>query len=218
MRSRKGISGLVLVLTLSLAGAARADLTVNGTIEWLDGQQPGSPAIDDTTTTVDHILFTVNTADLITIDVLSWEYDFSTQMPVDVNNDGEIAFIDSFIYLFHDDGNLGTDDLVAWNDNGLLGADGSISGLDSFLELNLAAGNYLLAIGDSDLSAANAVAGLNPGSSGPYTAYPFSEQFLISDHGDYRVEIGGDVSIVPIPGSVALAGIGLLLVGRRRPA
>jgi hypothetical protein len=153
---------------------------------------------------VDHWSFTVNTAGTITIDTLSWEGDSDfEEVPVttDVNGDGEIAFIDSYIYLFHDDGSLDSNDYINDNDDsGETFDDGSISDLDAYLSIDLDAGNYILAIGAYDLLLNDAINGFNPDSFYPVTIDEFGNE-LENDHGDYQITFTGDVTVsaVPVP-------------------
>ncbi len=152
--------------------------------------------------TVDHILFTVNTAGTVTIDTLSWELDSSdsdgdgiTNETFNINGDGEIAFFDVHIYLFEDAGGGTPGTLIASNDaSSLTFTDGSIFDFDSFLSAILAAGDYVLALGAFSLSETEARTQAND-----VTFYPATVDgngFLTTtDHGDYQVIIGGDVTI-----------------------
>jgi len=220
----------VLVLVGGAAGTARAGAVYNGSIYRLDGEPAGNPAWFNTTvSTVDYLYFTVNSDDHITIDLLSVEFDWNTFNVFDVNGDGEIAFIDPYIYLFHDDGDLDGSDFIAGNDDysGPEGAaDGSISALDSYLSLPLAAGNYILSVGTHYLGLV-APTEINDASWGPYTAYDGDYNWYVHGHGDYRVTWTGDVTLadggddgpspVPAPPAVWLLAFGLIsLVGLRR--
>ena len=205
------------IISLIYGSASFGDVVVNGSILHLGGLPVGSQSdfAGDVLSTVDHISFSVNTAGLITFDTLSWEDD-SSATGVDVNGDGEIAFFDPIIYLFNDDGSLDVADLIDSNDDSpsTLG-DGSITVLDSWLTANLSAGNYILTIGGFFHDAADAIAGINPGTGGGF--YPTTIDglggTLIHDHGDYRVTILGDVSLaaVPEPNSAMLLTLGFVL-------
>ena len=183
----------------------------------------------DIGSTVDHWYFTVNSAGIVVIDTLSWEvdsedFDFDSDYneTIDVNGDGEIAFIDVYIYLFSDDGSLDVDDLLYSNDDSFnTFGDGSIHGYDSYLSVFLNPGDYILAIGAFYLDTNEAVAGFNEQS------YPLSADglgnYIFIDHGDYQITWTGDLTItrgpIPEPGSAVLAAIavvGLSAARRRR--
>jgi hypothetical protein len=165
------------------------------------------PLFDDggsqSSTTVDHWGFTVNAADTIVMDILSYE---GSGSGVDVNGDGEIAFFDPHIYLFRDDGTLNISDEVNANDdapspNGF--ADGSITTHDSYLSEFLPVGNYILAIGAFSLSTANAILGDNSGGVNA-TGWPSTvdgTDIVPNDHGDYRITWTGDITITSDPGT-----------------
>lgn len=77
-------------------------------------------------------------------DIMAWEY-----FDQDLNNDGENTVFDSMIWLFKDDGQITEDDILYINDDGGIGNDGSISLVDSYLDVFLTAGNYVLMVGSS---------------------------------------------------------------------
>ena len=211
-------------LAVPLVATSAQAVVVSGQIDWLSGQPVGEVMnwSGDIASTVDHIYFSVNTAGTISMDVLSWEGD-----GVDVNGDGESAFFDPYIYLFADDGSLDVGDVITDNDDsGSTYGDGSTSSLDSYLSLGLGTGDYMLAIGEFYISAADAVAGLNPGTGDGYG--PLSHDgslFYVADHGDYEVTFGGDITLrdppptVPEPSTALLLGLGMLgagLIRRKR--
>lgn len=190
---------------------------------------------------VDYIPFLITNPDgtETVIDVLSCEsrYDLDIGMwvAVDLNGDGENAFIDSYIYLFEaapgERGGLGA--LVAVNDDDFENGfeDGSVEGLDSYLRAFLNPGEYVLAISTYNLSEEEARAGVNYTASGPYTM-PESPGFVWAnhDHGDYRVvareverggmifDVSGTIFVIPGPASTAACVLLVLPILRRRRA
>lgn len=221
---------LSVAMLCTASWAANASFMVSGEINSLfDGAtKVGS--------TVDKWFFTVGSDNTVTFDVLSWEADEEGRATddgfaeaVDVNGDGEIAFIDSFIYLFADDGDLTADDLIDFNDDSdMTYGDGSLSEFDSFLSADLFAGNYMLAIGASDpfagLSVEEAISGVSSGTDFPATCDedPFLGCFVqSSDSGDYRIAFSGDVAQqaeIPEPLTLSMLGMGLLMLGMRKRA
>ena len=199
---------------LSLAALSATAGTVDGQIYArydATGTQIGS--------TVDHLRFTVGTNGIVKIDILSWESDPVSDAPSDVNGDGEIAFLDTYLYLFRDDGSLDSADYITHNDDSDdTYADGSIWRTDSYLELNLTAGNYLLAIGAYDLGMDEAIQRENRD-----VFYPIrcdiagpdcTSTASASGHGDYRVSFSSNVSLaengkLPEPAGLGLLGLGL---------
>lgn len=188
---------------------------------------------------VDYIPFFITNPDgaETVIDVLSCEsrYDPDIEMwvAVDLNGDGENAFIDSYIYLFEaapgERGGLGA--LVDFNDDDFENGfeDGSVEGLDSYLRAFLNPGEYVLAISTYNLSEEEARAGVNYTAFGPFTM-PESPGFLWAnhDHGDYRVvareverggtifDVEGTIFVIPVPGSAAVLAMFALPILRRR--
>jgi hypothetical protein len=215
--------GLCVIAALAgSAGAAVASdihlgevpFVVNGTIFRVTPQLGGD---FDGASTVDRLYITVDTAGVYSFNALSWEVADFDQFSMDVNGDGEIAFLDTYLRLFVNDGDLSADDQVARNDdtfsNTKAFADGTIYGYDSFLSLYLDPGQYILAIGAYHMSIPDAILGLDVDNN--YYPVSFDDntgEFLPSDHGDYRLTMG----LVPTPGSAALLGMGLLTVIRRR--
>jgi MYXO-CTERM domain-containing protein len=207
---------------LVLAAAANANvIVINDTIHWLGGAPVGSIVTEDQSdpTTISSLgfhRFTVTSAGSVTIDILSFELSQFTGQGIDVNGDGESAFIDSVIYLFQDDGTPnGGLFLGPYNDDSTnLGTDGSVNGRDSRIVRTLPVGNYLLVIGAYDYGFNEINAGVNTSAAsfGPYRWT--GSQMVVADHGDYRITITGNVT--PAPGAAALMGLGGLALTRRR--
>jgi hypothetical protein len=197
MKNRCNIVSYVgLVLFLSAFQSFAISHVVSGTIY---NQQTGS--------TVDFWQVTLSGNGNLTIDVRAWERGSEESEvgdpgpPVDLNGDGEITQLDSYIYLF--DANwtqLGSND-----DSSSTFGDGSLSSLDSYLSIaGLSAGTYTLALGQFYLSSSEASAGFNPGDFTPGT------------HGDYQITFNwsGDGLTVRSPStSVPEAGSTLVLLG-----
>lgn len=206
MKKFVGIFCMVILMFGAVASVSATTVVTGNLFEVLDAQ---GTRIGNT---VDHWYFTVNSPGTVSIDTLSWESEWNGSSYVwnDVNNDGEDAFFDPYIYLFTDDGSLDTGDYIARNDDSWnTYADGSISDLDSYLSLNLSAGDYILAIGAYYLSAEDAIDQLNDGN---YYPRDFAGNQI--DHGDYQITFDGDVTlqqaVIPEPGTILLLGSGLL--------
>ena len=152
--------------------------------------------------TIDHWYFSVNSAGTITFDTKSWERDPNNlSVFIDVNGDGEIAFFNTKVMLFADDGALDAADLIASNDNSSLTfGDGSISKNDAYLSRSLTIGTYILAIGATGMSVADAIAGIHPSS-----YYPRGMNFAQSDHGDYQILFTGDLTVTSMPANAHLS-------------
>jgi hypothetical protein len=217
-----GTLALAMALGLGAIGTGHATV-VDGTIYRTGGAAVGtdSPWWSGGQTvqeTVNRHYFHVNTAGVISFDILSWETSISaagadpatTASPVDVNGDGEIAFVDAMIRLYDSNTNA----LVAFNDDsGSTFGDGSLYNRDSYLSVALGVGTYFLAVGSFDLSDADVLTGPAFGS-GPLTWN--GSRYVVGDHGDYRLTITGDASQIPEPASWALVGLGLLGLGTVR--
>jgi hypothetical protein len=181
----------LFALCLFFVSPSMADTTYQGTINWLNGTPFGTWAfLGSTTTTVGQIPFKVNASGYVEIDLLSVELRDADMGNQDINGDGEIAYIDPYIYVFKDDGSLVAENDDAWGTQGV--ADGSISGRDSFWSGYLEAGNYVLSVGDYELSQNDAATETNYNSFGPFG----SGDSVVTDHGDYQVTFTGDITIL----------------------
>lgn len=199
----------------------------------------GGPPPVEYQVTVDYIPFTIGgprgeQAHQITFDVRSVEAtEDGDWYPVDLNEDGEIAYIDSHIYVFAAAPTrgkfLGT--MLGSNDddfeNGF--GDGTIYGYDSFLQLDLFPGDYVLAISTFQMSEEEARSGVNFTSGGPYTLETNpSADWSNFDHGDYSIrasdnfrgatvfEASGTIFVVPAPAAGLVLGLAGVMAGRRR--
>lgn len=212
MKRKQILPLLAAFLLIFATGSSNAaTLAMDGTIKQLTYD---SDDITQDTITVDYWNFTVTEAGTVTIDVLSWERDPDEWFWVDVNNDGEDAFIDSSIHVFKD--TLSADNIYASNDDstGNFGNDGTIRGNDSYISMNFEPGNYIIAISSCGyspyFSVDEAVAGVNEKAIVPYAK-------AAGEYGDYRITVTGNVSAVPVPGAFCLLGAGLLaLAGFKR--
>lgn len=201
------------------AGLAKAGLMTEGVIERLGPEH----------SSIDLWGFSTSGGE-VSFDLLSWEIDAITGFTKDVNGDGELAFLDTYIYLLRDDGDLTADDKIARNDDSLttLSSDGSIAGYDSFLATRVAAGDYFLAVGAFGLSLDEILAGINQSNFYPDSCTGEIGETcdrIRADHGDYRITWTGDISLTqppgvvisaPEPGTLALLSLGLLSVGLSR--
>ena len=191
-------------LVLPMAAAAATE-TVDSLIETGTIQNPGTNIIS-----VDYWHFDVSMVGTVTIDVLSHGV-----LGGDGLDGGTTSGLDPYIWLFAfdaagDQGMLGA--TQGLNDDTFLTslgqADGSISGLDSYLSVDLGIGSYVLALSDWSFSQSEARSGIN------------YDGGFAGSFGDYQITFTGiDVAPVPLPAALPLmlAGMGALgFVGRRR--
>lgn len=210
---------ICFTVAMLCAGLAKAGLVTEGVIERLGPQQ----------SSIDFWGFSTSGGNVV-FDLLSWEVEATSGIARDVNGDGELAFLDTYIYLLRDDGDLTSDDEISSNDDSIttLSSDGSIHGFDSFMSIDLTAGDYLLAVGAFGLSINEILAGTNQSQFYPDTCAGGIGEVcdqIRADHGDYRITWTGDITLTqnpgviisaPEPGTLALLSLGLLSVGLSR--
>lgn len=237
-----------LVLSAAAVSGAQA-ATVNGTI-----YQATDPVLG-AGTTIDYWSFTLTSAANVIIDVRANEgyatgWGAHPGAYVDLNGDGEITLADTQFRLYQGFVSLDTevtsaDDGPSYTPPGDTDgwADGTLASRDSYLSTALEAGNYVIALGDWNLTIDDAIAGFNAGDSiaGATGVNPFTGA-IGQDHFDYqltilatdfetgdiltpnptKVTLGGDpVQPVPLPGAVWLFGsalAGYLGLAKRKPA
>lgn len=226
MKSLCALAALGAVTASSAVSASQIHLgakpfVVDGSILRVT-PQAGGPDFDGATT-IDRWYVTVDTAGVYSFNALSWEVQFEEGdrggfgTAVDVNGDGEIAFLDTYLRLFRDDGDLSADDQVGKNDDreghAPAMADGSIYRYDSYLSLYLDPGQYVLAVGAYHMSIPDVLLDLDVSNNYyPVTWDDILQEYLPSDHGDYRITMG----LVPAPGAAALMALAGLSGLRRR--
>lgn len=121
-------------------------------------------------------------------------------------------FFDTYVRLYEDDGNpLSSANRIGQSDD-FSGTDfnGSIDSLDSYLDIFLTEGDYILAVGPFFLSDNEA----DMGSADAIFVGPDSASFA-----SYRLDVLGDgqIRLIPTPAGAAIVGLsGLAAVRRRR--
>ena len=180
----------VIATAVTALPTVAATCTINGALNSSDG---GS--------TVDYHVVDASIAGTYIFDVLSRDV-----LLGDAANG--LSDLDPYIYLFEGSlGSLGA--LVGFNDDGGSEGfgDGSISGLDSYLSLDLSVGSYVLAIGNWRFSESAARLGIN-------------DSMFFGLFANYEITVTTpDTATVPLPASVPLliAGLGILgFAGRRK--
>ena len=211
------VSAAAMIMILSVSGLNAATFVVQDRINEVSTE---SSSAGGYATTVDYWALSLNSTGTVTIDTLSFRYDF--------DGDGISYCMDPKMFLFKNDGDLSADDWVFTNDDASSldegDDDGSVADNDSFWSGELDAGNYILAISDYRFNLDDAIDGINNTGYGPYE-YTFNSddqndwsskweweypgQFK---YADYQITFKGfdSVSAVPVPGSGLLLAAGLL--------
>lgn len=189
-RSKLSLAALALVAGVTFASSASAAV-VNGTL---------TNSGNSTVGTIDFWSFTQNSAGVSSFDILSWDA-FST-------------FGDLQIWLFN--GSVSVSNLVTSNDDsGSTFGDGSTSGLDSYLSVALAAGNYVLAVATCCTNVNDIVDGTQQ-----FTRFFFPGVISGATSAQYQLTVNGNVSGlnngVPEPMTLALVGAALAGLGLAR--
>lgn len=148
-----------------------ATVTVDDGISWLNN------GVRDVGYEIRAIRFSVNSQGPVTVDVLS----AGVMTPS----------LDAQIYLLRDDENPDIGDVLYVNDDGEPGADGSLLELDSYLQVELAPGDYLLYVSGCCYSAEDALAGYRL-VTGSDSLGDLTEG---GANGEYQVTITGDVGL-----------------------
>ena len=187
------VAGGMLAASASMAGAVT--IVDIGTVEAYSNPEDAFYAKTDQT------LFSTS-GGLTTIDILGSGFIGGP------NTDG---VTDSYLYLLRDDGDLTADDFVDQNDDSSGFSDGSVSTLDSFLSLNLTAGNYIAIVGyccdffNSTTPDARDLFLLSSGYQAFNGTDPEDGKSAIGSAQDYKITISGDgITPVPIPAALPL--------------
>jgi PEP-CTERM motif-containing protein len=136
-------------------------------------------------------------------------FSLSTNDVVEIYTQGPT--IDSVLYLLRDDGNLTTDDFIAYDDDSCPQALCGVSGggwSNALITQSLGAGDYIAAVGDFALTLASVVSGVNTGN----TAFGvLTGDVGVTVQAQFATVSAVDAA-VPEPGSLALFALGTLLL------
>jgi len=224
---------LAAAITLACANIAQAAV-VNGTIF----EQIGGPTnVKGTTVDIYNINLTADSIleiDMMASESLTGSLAAHPLALYDLNGDGEYTVMDGHMKLYKDGVEVGiADDTSAYSNPGNINGwqDGTISSRDSYLLLNLSAGDYTLAVADYNLQAADVLAGFNTGdtlgNNQTHADYRLSimafDDFELdgNNNPNYGNSLDITVSQVPVPAAAWLFGsamMGFGAISRRKRA
>ena len=164
--------------------AAVADLSKLGNASAAQVVQGWIMPLENGNLKVDHWIFNFEGGELI-IDTLS-ELNSNGQAYIDIDGDGEQLGIDLWIYLYKRNSNGNWQHIANDDDSSQTYNDGSTHPYDSYLKLNLEAGEYMLGVGNFSLSSNAALNGEN--SAGSY-----------GRGGAYQITFNNELEFVEIP-------------------
>jgi len=210
---------IIAIMIITVSGAIAGTTVVQDTINEINTQYSYRYGkVQGYATNVDYWYLSVDTTRTVSIDILSWYHDF--------DDDGFSYCFDSVIYLFADDGELSSDDLIIENDDASGGNgffDGSTDTKDSYWNGTLEEGNYILSISDYHFYLEDAIDGVNNYGYAPIKVDLSDESTTWeSDEGnlgaityaDYQITFEGfdrvSSSPVPVPNTCILLGAGFL--------
>ena len=116
---------------------------------------------------------------------------------IDLNGNEEQEGLDTYLYIFRDTGTLDEESFVASNDDSypFISNDGSTHSFDSYLNLDLEAGNYKVVVSAFHLELSEIQDGVNAGNSTGLYQITFSD--------------GVEVTSIPVNGVITATGDGL---------